>query len=285
MAFTPVQPVPITSNYSLSGGAQYVPSGTVTSGTNAFPGPHLIETQTLNIDYVRVPRGIANNFQLTLSSASMNHSVTRTEVLALVTAEYKREKSYNTFSTSSYTQPQTFQILAMSADSSGNSYGALTASSFGPMGTVATYHPYHSRRPWDDTLDTTILQTCYGANFIMKKVNGGLEEFDIDQSHYINDFKNAILGPLFPGTFLHDFEPHLYLTIGDTYMLFGSYSPQQESVPKIINFINSTGIRVASSSLFKIPGVGTTDASGSVTFSTVGVPNYSPSRHDYTTFY
>lgn len=283
MAFTPVQPIALSPSYSLSGGAQYVPSGTVTSGTNAYPGPHLIETQTLNIDYVRVPRGVANTFNLTLSSASMNHSVTRTEVLALVTAEYRREKSYDTFSTSAYTQPQSFQILAMSADSSGNSYGALTASSFGPMGTVATYHPYHSRRPWDDTIDTTSLQTCYGANFIMRRgVPGSDDPYANDQSLFINGFPNSFMKSSYAGTFLSDAEPEVYQTTGDTYMLFGSYSPLAESVPKIINFINSIGTRVASSSLFKIPG-GSVGATNS--FATVGVPNYSTSRHDYTTFY
>lgn len=283
MAFTPVQPIALSPSYSLSGGAQYVPSGTVTSGTNAYPGPHLIETQTLNIDYVRVPRGIANNFNVTLSSASMNHSVTRTEVLALVTAEYRREKSYDTFSTSAYTQPQSFQILAMSADSSGNNYGTLTASSFGPMGTVATYHPYHSRRPWDDTIDTTSLQTCYGANFIMRRnVPGSDDPYANDQSLFINGFPNSFMKSSYAGTFLSDAEPEVYQTTGDTYMLFGSYSPLAESVPKIINFINSIGTRVASSSLFKIPG-GSVGATNS--FATVGVPNYSTSRHDYTTFY
>ena len=283
MAFTPVQPVSITANYSLSGGAQYVPSGTVTSGTNAYPGPHLIETQTLNIDYVRVPRGNATNFNVSLSTASMVHNVTRTEVLALVTAEYRREKSYDTFATSAYTQPQSFQILAMSADSSGNSYGTLTASSFGPMGTVATYHPYHARRPWDDTLDTTILQTCYGANFIMSKdVLTGQDPYDINQAFYINDFQSSFIKSQFPGTFLNNYEAEVHQTTGDTYMIFGSYSPQAESVPKIINFINSIGTRVASSSLFSIPGQG---SGASNSFVTVGVPNYSTSRHDYSVFY
>jgi len=284
MAFTPVQPIALSPNYSLSGGAQYVPSGTVTSGTDAYPGPHLIETQTLNIDYVRVPRGTAYNFDITLSSASMTHNVTRTEVLALVTAEYRREKSYNTFSTSAYTQPQSFQILAMSADPSGNDYGPLTASSFGPMGTVATYHPYHSRRPWDDTIDTTSLQTCYGANFIMRReVTTGQDPYANDQSIYITGgFPNSFIKSSFAGTFLFNDQPEVYQTTGDTYMLFGSYSPLAESIPKIINFINSIGTRVAASSLFKVPGE-STGATNS--FVTVGVPNYSTSRHDYTTFY
>jgi len=280
MAFTPVQPIAVpTTNYSLSGPAQYVASGTVTSGTTAFPGPHMIETQTLNIDYIRVPKGIANNFQLTLSSASMNHAVTRTELLALVTAEYRKEKVYSTFSTSAYSQPQTFQILAMSSDPSGNNYGALTASSFGPMGTIATYQPYHYRRPWDDNVDTAVLQTCYGANFIVES-EGSVA---YSQPEYIGLYFSHFMRSNFAGSFADDSLPTLLQTVGDTYLLFGSYSPLQESIPKMINYINSIGNRVASTGLFKIPGEATGDPV--VPYSTVGASNYSTNRHDYTQFF
>ena len=288
MAFSPVTPIEIGStNYSVSGAAQYVPSGTVTSGTSAFPGPYLIETQSMNIDYVRVPRGFASNFNVSLSAASMSHAVQMTEVVALVTAEYKREKVYNTFSTSSYTQPQTFQILAMSSDPSGNSYGALTASTLGPMGTIATYQPYHSRKPWNDTIDTTALQTCYGANFVLvnESANTDSGRFDVNPEEYITEFKQFFINSSKAGTFLNDLgEPEVLQTIGDMYRLFGSYAPSQESVPKIITYIDSLANRVTANLLTFVPQRWD-QTNNPNPYTKTGCSGYSATRHDYSQFY
>tara|TARA_R110000765_G_scaffold58853_1_gene114899 strand:+ start:654 stop:1589 length:936 start_codon:yes stop_codon:yes gene_type:complete len=174
MTPAPISPSPVVPLTAVSGGS----GNTTVSGispvsgyqgpSGIFTGPHFIEEQTLNVDYFRVPSYYFNNVQPTdfsLSAASpmtthVSGNVQQTSVWARVTASVSIVKNYDRYGTSSYQQPQKFQVLAASADTNGNDYGAVTPGSLGPAGTILTSQKFYNRRPWEttdvETDDTTI---------------------------------------------------------------------------------------------------------------------------------
>jgi len=152
-------------------GINFVSGATSALGALAVSGPWSIETQELTLYYHRVPNGHSRN-KLTESDFALsgyNPSVNTvsgylygTEIACNVKARVTKSKSYDPYTTSAYHQPQKFQVNAASADANGNSYGNVSAGTFGPAGTVTTSQKFFNRRPWDDAVDTVYDQTCVG---------------------------------------------------------------------------------------------------------------------------
>ena len=178
MTPSPISPTPVSPITSVSGGT----GNTTVSGlspvsgylgpSGTFTGPHFVEEQFLTIDYWRVPKVNFNHLQPTdvsLSSACpvttvVSGNVTQTAVWARVTATTRITKSYDRFGTSSYQQPQKFQILATSADANGNTYGSIPTGCLGPAGSIITSQMYYNRRPWENT-DVEIDYTTKGYTY------------------------------------------------------------------------------------------------------------------------
>lgn len=164
----PISPSPVTS-FGVSGGV----SGNVGSGTNEyFINPSgtdwMIETQSLTVDYYRLPFYTGSrlidvgDFDLSkfgwgLSGVEGYASgyIYDTRIIAKVTAYYSRVKQSNVaFGTSSFLQPQKFTVYPVSADHV-KSYGTPASGTLGPRGHVTTSQKYIYRRPWLSATDTT----------------------------------------------------------------------------------------------------------------------------------
>ena len=165
MTPSPITPTPVSPITAVSGGtgdtsvSGLAPVSGYLGPSGTFTGPHFIEEQFLTIDYWRVPSLGFNNLQPTdvsLSAACpvntvVSGNVNKTKVWARVTATTRITKSYDRFGTSSYQQPQKFQILSTSADENGNTYEAIPTGCLGPAGTIMTSQMYYNRRPWEST--------------------------------------------------------------------------------------------------------------------------------------
>lgn len=185
MAPLPVTPSNVNTRYPVSGGSGNTtvsglsPASGFVGASGQFSGPHYIEEQSLTVNYWRVPRYHFNNVQTTdfsLSSASptdtrVSGNVVLTDVWAKVTAKTKIVKSYDRFNTSSYQQPQRFEILSTSADANGGTYGSVTNGTLGPAGTITTSQKFYQRRPWE-TNDEEIDYTTQGYTYVFEPVYG-----------------------------------------------------------------------------------------------------------------
>jgi hypothetical protein len=286
----PVNPTPITgASHSLSGPAQYPTSGTVVSGVSAFAGPWMIETQTMNIEYVRVPKSLVfQGDDVTLDRAEVTMSMGGTELLARVTAEYKVEKTYSTYSTSGYQQPQRFEITALSGDASGNTYGALNGSSLGPQGSINTIQPYVRRRAWIDGQDVVVQKSCDGADFTARQnipgnygTGNDIVRHNIDQSVHVNDFASWARGSSLAHTFLSVFDTEKGFTVGNTYQLGGPYTTSQETQFKLLQYLDAMGDKVTGVSLYSVPTNQTSASPIPQPIKDQGFGEYSISRHSY----
>jgi len=156
----PISPAPVTS-FGVSGGT----SGIVGSGTNSnFINPSspdwFVETQTLTVEYFRIPGWAsvthltANDFALdsvglgTGTSGVATGYIQYTNLLVKISAEYKVEKQRNlSYGTSSFAQPQKFTCYPVSSDHI-KSYGTPASGTLGPRGKILTTQRYEYRRPW-----------------------------------------------------------------------------------------------------------------------------------------
>ena len=114
---TPLPPAdfsPALPDYNSSGTASV--SGTGLSASNAFEGPWYIETQALNIEYTRVPMVSLDTMDVNLSSTSSTYSHGGSKIIANVLAQVITKMDFGTYQTSSWEQPQKFEILAVSSD-------------------------------------------------------------------------------------------------------------------------------------------------------------------------
>ena len=159
-------------------------SGTNLSGADPttsglFAGPHFITEQTLEFDYVRVPKydpsatfTVDEVKALTLSADSVvNDSLGglnnnfHTLAIRIKEAKVTTRIDYSTYDTSTFEQPQKFEIYALSTDAVGNTYtGSYDASTLGPRGTIKTSQIYKSRVPYDSSNPLHIEQEIEGTN-------------------------------------------------------------------------------------------------------------------------
>lgn len=203
MAPIPVTPTNVTPSYPVSGGSGNTtvsglsPASGFVGASGQFSGPHYIEEQSLTVNYWRVPRYRFNSVQSTdfsLSSASptdtvVSGNVQDTLVWAKVTATTKAVKSYDRFNTSSYQQPQRFEILSTSADVNGKTYGVVSNGTLGPAGTINTSQKFYLRRPWESSDEEFNYMTQgYTYSFQPARMEGGWSSnYVVPQSDLLND--------------------------------------------------------------------------------------------------
>ena len=242
--------------------------------TGAYAGPWFIQRQTMEIDYVRVPKSFYEETPSALSlSAPMDRAsvVGSTQLQYIVRANVTVEKSYETFDTSAYQQPQRFAILAQVDDQYGNTYGDLSAGqgspsgpgilTLGPRGKVVTDQAYYNRRAWTDQDELV-----YSASGITEGFEGTRGAFTTSASviapngnaqivtRFFSRPYNDLMGQ-FDHTLRDTSRKHTWLDDEDAYFwkspsvpsldFGGPYSTSQESDAAVKNWIDSAGVAIA----------------------------------------
>ena len=268
--------------------ASSVPPVSGVSGVGFFNGPWTIITQTLDIDYNRVPSVQVSATDLDLDSASIDHAITDTEIAAVFTAAVTIVSSSDYYPTSSvYQQPQTFEIYPVSADHLGNTYGPLNASCMGPMGSIKTKMPFILRKPREDSDDANYplgTHAIRASNFQYATTSlEGTFSQQLDQLGGLTDFESWAGPKDGQGSFHFDFDQRSYYsTPVDSYRLTGGYSTSGEFIQGVYNFITSVGESIRDVKVENTPSTRTFGLGpwGEVLQFT-GIPEYDPNRHDY----
>jgi hypothetical protein len=289
----------------LTPGGYYAVTGAPTPATGTTnvlgnTGPWLITEQALTINYMRVPRGYFYSDGLNLSSCDAVYYHQNTILLTDSKARFTRRKSYAAFCATSYQQSQKFQIMGVSTDYAGNSYGTqaqFDASTFGVRGTVQTTQPYMKRQLWQTSDDgTEVDKVVEGATFCMgtRRIPENLYEnappysvlpyarvdTSTPQTQTMTNFKQSWIKSAGPGTFLQDQE----LELGPTFNLYslpGGYGYYQETIQAIVATIDYVGNLFSAKSLYAIPPNVTSD-NLSLADQDTGLSEYDISLHDYT---
>jgi len=297
----PLVPAPIVPT-NPTGGTQFAGGGGSASGMlpvsgvltgSDFSGPHYIETQTMNVAYIRVPHFNWSATDWALSGQLPTYyNITNTILHAIVTCNVTKQKSFDVYATSGWTQPQTFAVNAASADSYGNIYG--TAAEFsstyvlGPEGSVVTEQEYYNRRPWLEGIDSTITSSVTGYTWVMGQREtywNGNESVVVSSvlpanTEYGNFENGWRWGGFDPNQFLYDPYVGAYKY---TYYINNEYRYTQENFTKLISFVDyECGDEMRSGDLWPI------HPSGSGTwqdpYTNVGLSIYDPTRHNWTSF-
>tara|TARA_R110000782_G_scaffold184388_2_gene274646 strand:+ start:16074 stop:16928 length:855 start_codon:yes stop_codon:yes gene_type:complete len=257
-------------------------SGAVSAA--GFPGPWYIETQSLNIDYFRVPGGGLSSFDITLSSTDVVYKpILQTHVIAVVTASYSTRVDYASYSTSAFQQPQTFSIEAASAGPNGTSYGTLTASTLGAMGKILTDQPYYNRQAYTNpTLQPIINKNITGATFNAHYTNtpgaSGASATTVTYAvePFLPRYEMWLVQNYNAGALVSDWEPKLF-TSNMMYWIPGQFSLTKESLSAIINYISAIGNRITSQQLYANPA----NVNGVYVLQDEGFAEYATTRHSY----
>ena len=243
-------PTPIVSPSTPTSGASRTSSAASgsfpTSGlsTGATLGPWMIEEQSMEIQYWRVPQGYHKSFEASLTALTYTTVFSNTQLAWIATLNHSKKKSYESFDASSWQQTQLLDVLAVSADVNGTAYGNITASTLGPVGSVITTRPYYRRVAWDDAVDVTSMETGYACNFVLAEGNqvsgyttgpaneqtsivGNQEKFAISTGSkaypfYVNHGSHIMV---FPNQAVHWFP--------------GAYTTDQETLYKLIDWIDN----------------------------------------------
>tara|TARA_R110002020_G_scaffold401809_1_gene612001 strand:+ start:584 stop:1696 length:1113 start_codon:yes stop_codon:yes gene_type:complete len=125
------------------------------SAVGYFSGPHYVETQSLTITYKRMPHFHFSHGSLNLSAGNLSPTIAGTYLALQVSPIVTREKVYDWYETSSYTQPQRFTVYSASADYNGKTYGTPAAGTLCVQGNILTTQPWYFRRPWTAADDVT----------------------------------------------------------------------------------------------------------------------------------
>jgi hypothetical protein len=287
MARTPA----IRSNWGVSSTSGYSGSGVApvsgASGTGVFPGPHMVEQQGLSITYARIPKGQWKSVDLTLSGVTNSvYKINNTKLIYFVTAYYSKTKVDAIFDTSTSQKPQKFEFLSVATDYLGNSYGTVGASALGPVGDILTSQPWYYRRLWDDSTDSEVSESITGCSYVYAASGSsdGIPK-SYDQNDIFVNFEKIIVSTHERGSFMYDTEKHIDTISYPHYYLPGGYDPQDESLQKIIQFLDSVGNRLNDDkAYYAIPAVWNPDSgySGGEWELDVGIANYGTWRHDYT---
>jgi hypothetical protein len=278
-----VPPSGLLSTSAVSGGV-----------ASLFKGPWALVTQKLQIDGRRMPIGYLNNEGASLSSASGTYKVNYTSMCTIITAERSLVKSYDSYQTSSWQQPQTFQIVGLSADADGFSYGDLGANAWGVAGKILTSTPYVSREPWDDDLHTEYASSVQVANFAI-----GTSGYDWEGNKFVHSEpqtklpqytnKHSFIEPNTKGVMIYKWEDFIHKVFWGalTYPIYGGYNTEKESMPQIIELIDDTASHLAANNLIAVPGIPKEDdtpyspQAQSGWMCNVGMANYDKSVHKY----
>lgn len=270
---TPVTPIPATGH----GGSTYINvSGVVPASglETALSGPWMIEEQDLGIMTMRMPHYGNITESHSLSGPTRTIAVTQTSMIHVVWANYSIRKSYEIFSLSAWTQPQTFQLNPVSADVYGNSYGEVSMSALGPMATISTKHKWYFRREWKDAIDTEVNQTCQGTQHYFYDMSGVRK----DGVSYWGDFKHVRPGSWMANTFLADWD--FNLSMDQIYWLGGTYSTSQETYLQIVNYVDRAGVDVRNILFYGLGPDFQIDVNN-IPIRNQGCVGYSSSRHNW----
>lgn len=261
----PITPTPIqvsATPYDNSG--ILAASGDVSA---AYPGPWRIETQTLRIDYERVPftysYTMTGNVNALSGTMSASGPVQGTKLVYRVTAEHKVSKSYDLFDTSTYVQNQRFKVVANTEDAYGNTYGDLSAGTdvngntgsqfaLGPRGVIITEEPYYNRRLWDDDLDATSVNTFNGTDvryyrlFYINVTPGGVATVASGYEPYSTYdgggfFNNHFLRSNQANSFIDAYKGDADYGPVPTYNMLQGYDTSKEDDTLVLDFIDEVG--------------------------------------------
>jgi hypothetical protein len=274
-------PVATAANYVASGVA---PGSGLISVASGHDGPWYITEQQLHIDYVRVPDGggQASSTTIDLTTVTTNHyPVAATKLIAKVTASYNTFLDYSFYSTSSYQQPQTFDVQAAAADPNGVTYGTVSGTSgtvLGPMGSIITDQPFYSRIAYTGTNQPIVAKHINACTFAVWDASTSYTpNIPLIVDSYWQDFKLwKDLGCL-PGTHRSGQNPRIW-NLNNMYRIFGAYNVSKESSTMINSTISLIGNAVTQLGLFSNPvlinpfGFPVTDT---------GIAEYSVARHQY----
>ena len=262
------------------------------SGVSALAGkgPWMIEEQGMEMTYVRVPYYGQYVYSHSLSGPTATLSTVYTSLQTIIDVYYTVSKSYDWFTTSSFTQNQTFKFNPISTDAYGNSYGDMTASTLGPVGNVNTLRSWYNREPWDDTIHTETLETARGTGqYYSTHYPITLNEIGDGTTHF-GDFNLRR-----PSYLAHSLAADTEFTlVGGTYLgylIFGKYDVALESALLAIKYVDDIGNISSASKLFGIGSDFTTTLSPAgpggtniyVGVQDAGCPGYRSYRHDWST--
>jgi len=252
-------------------------AGSATLAPYDGSGPWMVERQSLKFDYVRVPRGGAYpTYSIGLSSVDIFSTIMYTSLEVRVTASYSKVKDYNFYSTSSFVQPQQFEIIAASGDPSGITYGGASGvSAMGPQGAVITAKEWYFRRPWNSGVDVEYTKAHYNLfNYLaaqgVTNCTYGPSSY-VNQEHVWGDFNTAYT------TFSLNWDKELVYGLKPMFNEKpGPYSLQQETPTDVWTTVNEVGTAMSNEDYWgeDIHGLGNS-------LGTSGIDKYDISRHNF----
>jgi len=279
------------------------PSGAIPASgqSGALSGPWATEEQGMTIFYNRAPEAEMISYGASLSSFQTVHQIIATHMAVQVHAYYRVRKDWNLYHTSGWTQPQKFEVQSFSADPSGNTYGTVSAGTFGPAGIVFTAQPWYWRRYWNSA-DVEIDQAAIGFNFyatdsgaandfeLNGAANGGSQIAMMQSFGKYNHSHNP--GTWMEGCHLNWFSDGVIVHGGDTYLNWksplntklGGYRADQDVPTDVPTMVNNVGYYISTGlHLLKEGAIGMTGGTGpAMNDNLVQVEGYENSRHDWT---
>jgi len=249
-------PLPIISPSTPTAGASRTSSAASGSfpssglSTGSIAGPWMIEEQSMEILYWRVPHGYNKSFESSLSSITYTTVFQGTELAWIATLNHSKKRSDEYFDSSSWQQTQLLDVLAVSADINGTSYGDITASTLGPVGSVITTRPSYRRVAWDDAVDATSMETGYASNFVLATGGAsGLPYSTGPEDTQLSLAGNQDMFAISPWNYAYPYAPKPAKHIAKSpslpyYWLPGTYSTDQETLYGLIDWIDQVAVRV-----------------------------------------
>ena len=281
-----------TSSIAVGGGnSNFVAaSGSLgSSSLSAFAGPWYVETQTLQVDYVRIPaeQYWNNTCNATLSGLSTTHgNIQSTRLLCTYTASYDAAVVYQTFNSSSVQQPQEFAIVAASGDPNGVPYGSLNASTLGPMGSIVTTKPYIRRTPYTGaSSQQAVSKVSTGSNFAVYDLitnimnTSAVSSVDmVDGTTFLTDLNywaqyGGANDPVGNSSIRHE----KYVESFPLYQIPGAYDTSKELQP-LSTIIDQVAHAITNEFMFSWPIPNANTLSG-YPVADEGIPEYDKNRH------
>lgn len=279
-------------------------------------GPWYIETQRMDISYVRVPNYALATTTLGLSGVSTTYNVQDTHLLCVVDAYVSQASSIDNYTSSGLSQNQTFAVNSVSSDTYGNSYGKLDASNLGPAGQVYTSAMYFHRvqlsaaenQPWYNPANYGV-SSIHGTNFVLAGGHNTINEVDTSspQDAVMWDFKKSVqankAGSLLFGPYTNaqgtgstqpqEFPDNMNIVDEPVYVMMGTFDPKQETYFQIAQMIDLLGSKVATRGLATTPPVAGPSTGSQLPYYipltnsvlmgfNAGILNYDINRHDFT---
>jgi hypothetical protein len=244
-------------------------SGTLVSGVlQPLGGPWYVETQTLDIYYVRVPaENAASSVTTTLTGSQTADTATNSTYIAYyAVANYDTVVQYQNYSTSAFQQPQLFDVNAASGDINGVNYGNITASTMGPMGNIQTTQPFMRRTPYTGASSQPLIsRQAVGSNmgaFSMRVNDANNNVVYSGVPHNLSE-KLYDLGwwkdqGCQPGTARTGF-PIAGIGVGSIstgqaeYLIPGAFSTTKETLADIQVFLRNVGLKITNTGLASYP--------------------------------